>query len=190
MPSRVKFPELPLVWLITVLFAIVEAFLWWMYNFKKWIERDSIAFLATITAGGFALFVYMKGVEEKKSQAADKLLDRWNNPNLADYKNIGRDIRRGIVDPLKLARTNPNDVFAEPEKTQRAQLLGLLGFFEEAALSVRMNTADEEKVRRFFQAAMTQTYYKVQGYVVRERNADNEQEYYIEFEKLVRKWEH
>jgi hypothetical protein len=130
----------------------------------------------------------VQGVENQQSRAADKLFERWNHPVMADYKNIGRDIRRGIVDPVTLARKSQSTVFDEPQKTQRANLLGLLSLYEEVSLAIRMRSANEEKVKRYFRATMVQTFTKVKVFVDKERGVDNDLTYYIEFEKVFEAW--
>lgn len=107
---------------------------------------------------------------------------------MAAYKNSGRDIRRGILDPLTLARTSQNVVFAEPQKTQRTELLGLLSFYEEICLAIRMRSANEEKLKRYFKAVLVQTFTKVKPFIEKERSVDNDLTYYIEFEKVFEVW--
>src|SRR5277367_4207754 len=41
MPTKIRLPALSVAWAATALFALVEAWLWWMYNFK-WFDRESI----------------------------------------------------------------------------------------------------------------------------------------------------
>jgi len=134
-----------LKWLIIILFLISEAVILYAFAVSPEARRTVIAFGGSIVGAAFALFVYMQGVEDQQSKAADKLFERWNHLMMAEYKNVGRDIRRGVLDPLKLARSNQNTIFSDPEKTQRASLLGLLSFYEEVSLAIRMRSANQEK---------------------------------------------
>jgi len=180
--------RIPLKWLLLALFLAIEAVILYYFAIASDKDRAAIAFGGTVVAGAFALFVYMQGVEDQQSRAADKLFERWNHPAMADYKNIGRDIRRGIIDPDTLARTAQNIVFADPQKSQRTNLLGLLSFCEELSLAITMRSADEEKVKRYFKAIVIQTFTKVEGFVKKERAVDNDLTYYIEFQTVFERW--
>ena len=103
LPSRVRLPPLSVAWLATALFALAEAWLWWMYNFK-WFDRESIAFMATVIGGAFALFAYMKGIEEKRSQAADGLIKRWNDPGFRTIIDATRLLVEKDKDSAELGR--------------------------------------------------------------------------------------
>ncbi|HXM42620.1 MAG TPA: DUF4760 domain-containing protein [Bryobacteraceae bacterium] len=180
--------RIPLKWIILFLFLGIEALILRLFAVSPEKDRAVIAFGGTVVAGAFALFVYMQGVEAQQSRAADKLFERWNNPTMAAYKNTGRDIRRGILDPITLARTSQNVVFAEPQKTQRTELLGLLSFYEEICLAIRMRSANEEKLKRYFKAVLVQTFTKVKPFIDKERAVDNNLRYYIEFEEVFEVW--
>ena len=151
-------------------------------------QRTVIAFGGTVVGAAFALFAYMEGIENDQSKAVDKLFERWNSPTMIQHKDLGRDIRRGVLDPMTLARSSQSTAFSAPAKTQRTDLLGLLSFYEEISLAIRMHSAGEEKLRRFFEPAMVQTYTKVEEFIKRERSVDNVLTYYVEFEEVVRSW--
>ncbi|MGA2737175.1 MAG: hypothetical protein ABSG65_06945 [Bryobacteraceae bacterium] len=113
--------RIPLKWIVLFLFLGIEALILRLFAVSPEKDRAVIAFEGTVVAGAFALFVYMQGVEAQQSRAADKLFERWNNPAMAAYKNIGRDVRRGILDPITLARTSQNVVFALGDQNARGE---------------------------------------------------------------------
>jgi hypothetical protein len=180
--------RIPLKWIILGLFLIIEVAILYFFGVSPEVNRAVIAFGATIVAGAFALFVYMQGVEDQQNRAAEKLFERWNHPSMADYKNIGRDIRRGVVDPMTLSRTAQNTVFGTEISIQRSNLLGLLSLYEEISLEIRMRSVHEEKMKRYFRSTLVQTHTKVKGFIENERNVDNDLTYYIEFEKVYEVW--
>jgi hypothetical protein len=188
MPAKIKIPPLSVVWVTTSLFALIESWFWWMYNYK-WFDRESIAFLATITAGAFALFVYLKGIEEKRSQAADKLIERWNAPSFRVIIDATRAIVEGDKDSSELGRPKYALKTASATDTAlRGNMQTVLGFFEEIAISVIVKTADEEKLRRFFEAVIPAGYDGFEAFILAEREIDKDPAIYKECQKLVERW--
>jgi hypothetical protein len=186
MRRKITVPSLSLI--ATALFGAAEAFLWWMYNYK-WFDRESIGFLATITAGGFALFAYLKGIEEKRSRAADAFIRRWNNPSLRKLIDTTRPLVQGERNSAELARPNYSQKSAPAQDViLRGRMQTILGFFEEIAISVFAKTADEDKLFDFFKAVIPKGYEGFEGFILAERKTDNDKEYYRKAQKLVERW--
>jgi hypothetical protein len=188
MPKKIKIPPLSVVWVATSLFALVEAWFWWMYNYK-WFDRESIAFLATITAGAFALFGYLKGIEEKRSGAADKLIERWNAPSFRAIIDAARAIVERDKDSSELGRPKYSLKTASAADTAlRGNMQTVLGFFEEIAISIFVKAADEEKLKRFFEAVIPTGYDGFEAFILAERAMDKDPTIYKECQRLVERW--
>ena len=188
MPTKISLPPLSVAWLATCLFALAEAVLWWMYNYR-WYDRESIAFLATITGGAFALFAYLKGIEEKRSHAADKLIQRWNDPSFRSTIDAARPVVERDIDSSNFGRPKYDYKTATPDqKKLRGDMQTVLGFFEEVSISVFVRTADEEKLRRFFGAVIPSGYEGFEQFILAERRADRDPAYYREAQRLVERW--
>ena len=188
MPTKIKIPPLSVVWVTISLFALVEACLWWMYNYR-WFDRESIAFLATITAGAFALFAYLKGIEERRSQAADRLIERWNAPSFRVIVDATRPLVERDKDSSELGR--PKYVLktaSAADTVLRGHMQAVLGFFEEIAISIFAKTADEEKLKRFFEAVIPTGYDGFEAFILAERGQDKDPTIYKECQKLVERW--
>ena len=56
----------------------------------------------------------------------------------------------------------------------RSDIVAILSFWEEVALAVRTKTANEEKVRRFFEPVMIQGYQFMKLWIDNERTVDND----------------
>ncbi len=159
-----------------------------MYNFK-WFDRESIAFLATVTAGAFALFAYLKGIEEKRSQAADGMIQRWNDPDFRAIIDTTRPLVEKDKNSADLDRPKYSLKSSSSDETSlRGKMQTVLGFFEEIAICVFARTADEEKLKAFFEAVIPKGYEGFEDFVLAERRADNDFEYYRQVQKLVERW--
>ena len=70
----------------------------------------------------------------------------------------------------------------------RADLIGLLGFFEEMALAIKNRAADEGKLKSFFESAVSQSFGNLEQWIVNERKVDNDYTYYVELQWLALRW--
>jgi hypothetical protein len=130
----------------------------------------------------------MKGIEENRSERADKLIERWNNPALATLKNRLRAVIEQQLNPSDIARNAKGAQLTKDVLEARADLIGLLGFFEEMALAIKNRTADEGKLRSFFESAVSQSFGNLHEWIQIERKVDNDYSYYVELEWLVQRW--
>ncbi len=92
------------------------------------------------------------------------------------------DIMEGRLDPLVLVRTNV-DI-----KARRLLIVSVLNFFEELAIAVLRGSADEDRLKLFFSAIASQSFAKLEDWIRNERKIDNEDGYYTQFEKVVKRW--
>jgi hypothetical protein len=181
--------QIPLIWIAVVLFGAIELALLYGYHNSDTHWQNTIVFGASIVAGAFALFSYLKGIEQKRSAAASRIIERWNNPMMTPYKDVMRSIRSGKVSVEPLKRKSREDPLTPEAAEIRSKMQVLLGFFEELCLAIRLSTADEKKLEQFFAAVVTQSYKKSKNWIQNERDIDDEQGYYIEFEMVAKKWD-
>lgn len=181
--------DIPLVWLVVGSFCLIEMLILWAFHRagdEHW--RQNYVFGASLVAGAFGLYSYMKGIEEERSQRADKLIERWNNPTLAALKNRLRAVIEQQLDPSSIMRNAKGVQLTKDILEARADLIGLLGFFEEMALAIKNRTADEGKLKSFFESAVSQSFGNLEQWIVNERKVDNDYTYYVELQWLAQRW--
>jgi hypothetical protein len=180
--------KISLVWAAIVLFVASEGAL--LYEFHnaddKW--KQTIVFGASIVAGAFALFSYLKGIEQGRRQTAERLIDRWTDPSMMPLKDIVREITEGHLDTAQLMRSGKGVKLDQSALCARSKVIGMLNFYEEVAIAVRIKSADEDILQRFFRAVILQAFDNLEVWIRNERTIDNESRYYVELEQLVAKW--
>jgi Domain of unknown function (DUF4760) len=180
--------RISIVWLVVAPFVVIECALFLFFLHVGHEAHEEIIFGASIVAGAFALFSYVKGIDERRTQAADRIIERWNNPDLSQIKRCVREICEGLFDPTRVARDAKGTPLAEDALKLRADVVAILNIFEEISLLIRANSANEEKLRRYFRPVMIQAYKNLRPWIENERKLDNEDAYYCEFEAVVLKW--
>jgi hypothetical protein len=121
-----------------------------MFTFK-WFERESIQFFATIVGGSFALFAYLKKIENSRDQEAGKFIERWNKPDLRSIVDRTRPFVERTQRSEDFARPKYSSAGATPTQTQlRGDIITILGLFEEIAISVQLKQATEDRLKEFF----------------------------------------
>jgi hypothetical protein len=96
---------IPLLWAAVLLFVASEGIL--LYEFHnadaKW--KQTIVFGASIVAGAFGLFSYLKGIEQGRRQTAERLIDKWTDPGMTPLRDLVREITEGQTLTSTLMRT-------------------------------------------------------------------------------------
>ena len=182
-----KPPTISLVWAGTLAFFLAELPLWWMYAYK-WHDRESIQFFATVVAGSFALFAYLKGIETSRNRESGRFIERWNSPDLRSIVNRARPLVEQTIKSEDYARPKYDLATASQNKTQlRGDIITLLGMFEEIAIAVAKKHASEDRLEEFFGAVIPGGYDGFQGFILAERKEDK-QDYYMPTQRLVERW--
>ena len=180
-------PSISLVWIGTLAFFLAELPLWWMYAYK-WHDRESIQFFATIIAGSFALFAFLKGIETSRNQEAGRFIERWNSPDLRSIVTRSRPLVERTLKSEDYARPKYDPAKASADQTQlRGDIVTILGMFEEIAIAVAQKHASEDRIKEFFEAVIPGGYDGFQGFILSERKEDK-QYYYIPTQRLVERW--
>jgi hypothetical protein len=181
-------PAISLVWLGTIAFLVIEMPLTLAFIFK-WYDPENIKFVATVAGGTFALFGFLKKIEEGRFKAADKFIERWNRPDTKPILQRSRPVVEGALHSVDFARPLYVAATATKEQTEiRSDIIQVLGFLEELSIAVTSKSADEERLKKFFGSVVPGGYAGLEGFVLAERTADREHGYYREAQRLVERW--
>ena len=179
--------RVPWTWARVLLFLLVEIALLIVYNFAPR-DRETIVFGATIIAGAFALYSYLRGIEDRRMQAASKMIERWNAPDRTEARKTMNLISESLLDPDSLQRTSKGQPIPAEHLSARLNLVSSLNFYEELAIGVFDGTLDEDKAHTFFAPVIEQSYQSLLKWIENERAIDRCPAYYTEFEKLAVRW--
>jgi hypothetical protein len=177
-------------------------------------DRETIVFFGSVFGGLLALYTlvlgveqYEAGVEQSKRQLAHHLIERWNDTEMETQKDVLRAAFGGTLKPEDFARDKKPNFAAnavdyrkrEKWEKQRSQIVAILSFCEEVALSVNTGSANEDLIRRWMELILLQTFAKFAGWMEGETrfimqgspvevNGEIHLEVYEELEKAVRRW--
>lgn len=180
--------RISLVWAAITLFVVIEGSL--LYEFHnvsdKW--KQTIVFGASIVAGAFGLFSYLKGIEQGRRQTAERLIDRWTAPEMTPLKDVIREITEGHTDVAALMRPGKGAKLDAATLTARSKIVGMLNFYEQVAIAVQIKSADESILKRFFRAVVCQCFDNLEAWIANERIIDNEPRYFTHLAELAKSW--
>ncbi|MBV9506747.1 MAG: DUF4760 domain-containing protein [Acidobacteriia bacterium] len=181
--------EIPNRYVVVGAFLLVEAgFLLW-FNTATERRRATIAFAGTVTAAAFALHTYLGGIEERRANNAQGLIERWNSPSMVSVREVLRQITENRLDPTVLERKAKGDLDPDADvENKRASLVTVLNFYEELAIASLHKSANEERLYAFFSGIISQSATRLEGWIKHERAIDNEPDYYCEFLELAARW--
>lgn len=181
--------EIPRVPLIVGLFVAVELVVLILFAREASDHaRGVYLFAGTILAGAFALYVYLKSIEDKRMDAASRLIERWNAPDRSEFKKVMKAIADERLDPNTLSRARKGDVKTNEVEEQRLKVTSMLNFYEELGICVKDHSADEQKLFDFFSNILDDTYSRLLPYIETERRIDNSSSYFCELEWLAKRW--
>jgi len=150
-------------------------------------------FAGTVLAGAFALYVYLRGIEDKRRETAGRLIERWNGPDRYELKKIMKMIADERLDPSTLSRKRKGEVQPDDILEQRLKVTAMLNFYEEMAISVKDRSANEDKLFDFFSNVLEDAYFRLLQYIENERRIDASAAYasaayFCELEWLAKRW--
>lgn len=174
--------KVPRKWLIVGLFLILETILVIIYNFHDDHDRATIAFAATVVGAAFALYTYLQGIEDRRTQKAHRFMERWTTPDMLEIRSVLIEVLEGRIDPASLTRTDTT------KKNARLSIVSALNFFEEVSIALLEGTANEDRLKDFFSAIAVQSFAKLEDWIKTERKIDNEPTYYTKFELVTSRW--
>jgi hypothetical protein len=174
--------KVPGKWLVISLFLVLETILVIFYNFHDDHDRATIAFAATVVGAAFALYSYLQGIEDRRTQKAHRFMERWTTPDMLEIRSVLIDVLEGRIDPVSLTRADTT------KKEARLSVVSALNFFEEVSIAVLEGTANEDCLKDFFSAIVVQSFAKLEDWIKIERRIDNETTYYTKFELVTSRW--
>jgi hypothetical protein len=180
--------SIPWIWFNVGLFLLIELGLLGYFSSADDRHRAVLLFLATVIAGAFALYSFLKGIEEHRISQAGKMMERWNAPDRVAIRIVMADVTDGNFDLEKIRRRSAGHKFDDQTHALRIQILSGLNFYEELAIGIFEKSIDNERCFRFFNSMADQTWTSLADWIQSERNLDRNQTYYQEFEKLIKGW--
>jgi hypothetical protein len=169
-------------WVLLVLFLVVEFGLVRAFHHATKDNRETIAFGATVVGAAFALYTYMRGIDESRAQVSHHLIERWTSPDMVPMRAVLMDILEKRLDPSTLVRAN-KDLY-----DKRNSVVSILNFLEEVSIAVHRKAASEGRLRDFYGAIVRNSHDQLMVWIDTERDLDGNDKYYIEFEKLAIRW--
>lgn len=134
--------------------------------------RETIQFASGLVGGGAAIYALLLSVQTKRSAAAARFIERYNDPSFAELRKV-------------LSR----EVYPGPDHAPDPQgISGLLNFFEEMALAVNSKEADENIARGFFFSVSGKFYRALESQIIELRKTGNQPTAFVEYERLYRRW--
>lgn len=181
-------PRLPRIWLTIASCFLVEMYLWVAYD-QRWYDREAIQFFATVVGGCFALYVYLRSVEDTRNQESGRFVERWNSPEFRDIVNRTRP----FVDDPSLSRALAPPGFSmtsasDEQKARRGDILTILAFFEELAIAVARGHAAEPPLQDFFSSVIPRGYEGFEEFVLGIRQERKDIGFYRPTQLLVERW--
>ena len=173
--------------IVVALFLLCEGILFFVYCLHPaW--NENIKFGAAVVGAAFALFEFLQKSQHDRSESAGEFIKRWNDPIL---DTLRKEIRSILIDALllePLIQKSENHVFTQDQKDKRSQLIGVLNFFEELALSIHKKRADERYLYDFFSVTVKLVWTKLKPWIDEDRRF-GDPSYWDEFEDLANRWE-
>jgi Domain of unknown function (DUF4760) len=134
--------------------------------------RETIQFASGLVGGGAAIYALLLSVQTRRSAAASRFVERYNDPSFAEL----RKVLSAEVYPGSDHTPDPQGISA------------LLNFFEEMALAVNSKEADEKIARGFFFSVSGKFYRALELKIIELRKTGNQPTAFVEYEKLYRRW--
>ena len=179
---------LVLVSLLTVGFVVG---LTWLYAKADKDLRDIITYGSTLMGATAGLLLVLYTAEnirnsnrDKASAAASRFVQRWNDPEFFALKKAWRAISDELEGLTPEGRFNCLNDNAE----KRVTAVEVFNFFEEMAIAVNMEFADEEIIERFFRDILLKYFDHYQYWIEQHRAARKFPSFCSELAEVVRKW--
>jgi len=122
--------------------------------------------------------------KRERLKIAFQYMERWNNPHSYHVRNASREILRiGATEGTERVRRALSD-----DAGLRSNVMDVMNFFEEMALAVTLDTADEGTLKQAFQAMFTMHWMTLSPFINERRAVLGKADLLIECEKLHGRW--
>lgn len=154
--------------------------------------RLILVFTAPVVGGAAALIAAFnalearaaEGARAKKAVALD-FIHRWVDPGLRDLKQRGRGILRHFQEHPGIEEQT---AYVANDPARLADLLDVLNIFENLAIAIRSELADEEIARRFFRTILLEYWHSAEAFIKTRRAERQNTVLYRELEWLFDRW--
>jgi hypothetical protein len=185
----VKFRVRYLLLYVAGLLIVVSA-LAYFYSKSSDSVRQTISYGSSLFGAAIAICALLYNAEnirignqEKKREAASRLIERWNHPSFVPIRTEARQ--------LMLSTEGKRDELIEKldsDVKARSLVVEQLNFFEEMAIAASSGTADEEILNRFFGYVLPRTFFEYKPWIDRHRDIRKAPDYWVELEAVAKKW--
>lgn len=135
-------------------------------------KSKTVEFFASVVGGVAALYALLANVEQRRSDAASSLIERWNRPEFAPFRKKVRE----AIDA------------GGPKEDSIHDVTVVLNFCEELALSVLTRRADEKLLKDFFKTVCVRFYAVSQQHIQGVRTKNNQPSAFEHYEALANRW--
>ena len=185
-PVTIRFS---VAWLLAVI-AVGLAVVTW-YNYSDDGRRRTIIFGTSVVGGILTIWGILQASEnirlsntEKQRLAAFRFMERWNAPAFLEQKRAWRALNEELDSlPDKEAAKIVGDALEK-----RMAVSDVLNFFEEMAIAIRAETADEEMLKRYFRTVVLKLQTRYGFWMRIHRELRKAPRYWIEIESVMEEW--
>jgi hypothetical protein len=185
-PVTIKFS---VAWLALVIILGVGVV--WCYSRAADRDRPTIIFAVSILGGVLTIWGLLQATEnlrrsnqEKKLTASASFVQRWNNPAYLELKRRWR-LLNPVMDDLGEEAAAER---LEQNIEERIVAVEILNFFEEIAISIETNTADEQLLKLYFHTIFLKSYERYGFWMKTHREKRHAPRYWNVCLPLMKKW--
>jgi hypothetical protein len=158
--------------LLLVVAAVLAVVLYWKAGPS---EREVIEFGSAVLGGIVAIYGLLLNVQSARNAAARRFLERWTDPQFDEYRK----------ELWKMLHTTDKTL----ESMDRRKVVTILDFWEELAIAVLRQEADEPILKDFFYSVALLCYRAAASWIVDNRQSLNQPTAYRQFQNLYERWE-
>ena len=152
--------------------------------------RQTITYGSSLLGATIAICALLYNAESirlgnvaKKREAASRFIERWNHPSYVPLRTEARELMLSFeTDKSKLVQ------FLQENVKARSLAVEQLNLFEEIAIAIILNTADEEILNTFFGYLMPRTFFDYKPWIDQHRTDRRAPEYWCNLEMIAKKW--
>lgn len=181
--------RLSILWFVVVLLAACALVGLYHYSAAKY--RSTIIFGTSVLGGVLTIWGLLQSAEnlrranyERKLEASARYVERWNNPSYLELKTKWRELNSSVEN------FTPEEIAAmlERDLEKRITVVEILNFFEEMAVAILTEMADEKLLKRTFCIAIRKAYQRYGHWIDVHRTNRNARAYWSETQTLYERW--
>lgn len=122
----------------------------------------------------------------RQIEAAFHYMERWNNPQFYHVRSAFREILRVGMAETEGTRRVMDRLAADD--SLRSNVMDVMNFFEEVAVAIDLQIADEELLRRVFRGILSSLWMTLEPFVNQRRTMLRNPRVFVECEALHKRW--